>query len=413
MIIHFWELPENRNYIIFNKEFKQKVLKSLDEKKYAWKIRNKVKNGKISIQKIKIISKKENIPLEIIEKNILWIGGNNSKGISNPKFPINFVTREGSRFIAAIMNDGTLTKNNKNSYGRLMYDNFDESLRNSVLRDCLDTFGGKSEEISFRNNEKKKYFEFSSVIRDMMELVLKSKGPKCESNLNIPEFILKNKELMKGWIEQTVADEGEVKNYPTIKYKDKYRRSVVWRRSLDVSDLFNKKIEKDIPLRKLNDETQKNLQNRRCNLISEEEKMLLTLGITYKLYNLGIYPTVKNKVRTRWQITITKRENLIKLRELIKIPSKIKDEKLTTITKGFVRYKEPLKVLEAIRILSREKDGFSSIDLKNILNYKTTNPANKWLNQFEKKGFVRKIKESSYGAGAYRKPAEYIIILDK
>ena len=262
MIINFWELPEKRNYITMKENFKQGILKILEEENYPWKIINKVRNGKISIEKIKLISKKENIPLEEVEKNILWIGGNNSLGLSNPKLPINLSTRGGSRFIAAIINDGTLTKNKKNGigYGRLMYDNFDASLRNSVIKDCLEVFGGRKEEIAFRNTEKKKYLEFSSVIRDIMELILKSKGPKCESNLKIPTFILENEELIKGWIEQTIADEGEIKNYPTIKYRDKYRRAIVWRRSLDVSSLFSKKIEKDIPLRKLDKETQDILQ---------------------------------------------------------------------------------------------------------------------------------------------------------
>src|SRR3989338_937051 len=94
--------------------FKQGILKILEEENYPWKIINKVRNGKISIEKIKLISKKENIPLEEVEKNILWIGGNNSLGLSNPKLPINLSTRGGSRFIAAIINDGTLTKNKKN-----------------------------------------------------------------------------------------------------------------------------------------------------------------------------------------------------------------------------------------------------------------------------------------------------------
>ena len=246
MIIHFWELPEKRNYIILKKGFREEILKILENKKYPLRLRNKIKNSKISILKLKKISKNENINFAKIEKNILWVGGNNSKGLSNPKFPINFLSKNAARFIAAIVNDGTLTKENSNSYGRLMYDNFDESLRNSVLKDSLTVFGGKPDEIAFRNSEKKRYLEFSSVIRDIVELILRCKGPKCESNLKVPQFILKNKDLILGWIEQTIADEGEVKYYP-----NKYRRSIVWRRSLDVSNLFKEKLKKDIPLRKL------------------------------------------------------------------------------------------------------------------------------------------------------------------
>src|SRR3989338_1613860 len=356
MLIHFWNLPEKRNYIVLKEEFKQNLLSQLNEKDCPWKIKEKIKNGKLSIEKIKGLAKKENIPLYLIEENISWVGGNNSKGLSNPKFAINFLTKNAARFIAAIVNDGTLKKENKNSKGRIMYDNFDESLRNSVLQDCLSIFGGKSDEIAFRNSEKKKYLEFSSVIRDIMELILKSKGPKCETNIEVPSFILESEDLISSWIEQTVGDEGEVKYYP-----NKYRRAIVWRRSLDVTDLFNKKIDKDIPLRTLSKNMQEVLNKKRCNLITAEEKMLNLLGIKYRLYNLGLYPTVKNKIRTRWQISITKRENLLKLRKLIKIPSEIKDLKLTAITEEFVRCKEPSKIREKIVELGKRSNSFTSI----------------------------------------------------
>lgn len=408
MIIHFWKLPQKRNYIILKERFREEILKILENKRYSFKIRNKIKNGKISICKLKKIAKKEKISLEEIEKNISWIGGNNSKGLSNPKFPINFLSKNAVRFIAAIVNDGTLTKENSNSYGRLMYDNFDDSLRNSVLQDSLVLFGGKPDEIAFRNSEKKKYLEFSSVIRDIVELVLKCKGPKCESNLKVPKFVFEDKDIISSWIEQTIADEGEVKYYP-----NKYRRAIVWRRSLDVSNLFKERVKKDIPLRKLSNKIQKLLQNQECCLISAEEKMLNILGIKYQKYNLGLYLTVKNKIRTRWQISITKRENLLKLRSLIKIPSELKDKKFTSITEEFVRFKEPLKVKDAVIELGKKQNSFTSIDLKKKMGYKTTNTANKWINLFEKRGLIKRIEESSYGGGNYRNPAKYKLILDK
>jgi hypothetical protein len=356
MIIHFWDLPENRNYIILKDELKKKIITLLKNKKYPWKIKNKIKNSKISIKKIKDIAKKENLVLVEIEKNILRISGNNSKGLSNPKFPINFDSREGARFIAAIVNDGTLTKESKNSRGRLMYDNFDETLRNSVIQDYLTIFGGDKKEIAFRNTEKKKYLEFSSVIRDMVELVIKEKGPKCESNLNIPNFVFKSKKNMCGWIEQTIADEGDVKYYP-----NKYRRAIAWRRSLDITPLVPS-TNKAISIRKLPKEIQEIVQKQKCNLISGEEKMLKILGIKYKLYNLGIYSTVKNKTRTRWQIDIAKRKNLLKLRGLIKIPSKSKDLKFNAITHEFIRYKEPLKIKKGVIELGKKQSSFTSID---------------------------------------------------
>ncbi|MEK6952602.1 MAG: hypothetical protein AABX29_06315, partial [Nanoarchaeota archaeon] len=338
MIIHFWDLPEKRTYVTLSKNFKNKLLCILENNKiYLWKFKDRIKNRKISIKKLKYISKNENISLEEIERNVIWIGGINSKGISNPRLPFNFSNRSGARFISAITNDGCLSNTNKdNCYGRLMYDNFDETIRNSVIIDYIEIFGGKPEEIAFRNYEKKKFLEFPSVVRDIVELILKEKGSKCESNLKIPDFIFDSNENMLGWIEQTIADEGEVKY--DLK---KYRRAIVWRRSVDVTDIFNKKIANDISIRQLPPSLQKAVQDKKCNLIEAEKEILYLLGINYNLYNLGVYSTVKNKIRTRWQISITKRENLLKLRGLITIPSKNKDKKFSESFGKYKRYKEP------------------------------------------------------------------------
>jgi len=63
--------------------------------------------------------------------------------------------------------------------------------------------------------------------------------------------------------------------------------------------------------------------------------MLDSLGIDYRIYHIGVYKTEKNKIRTRTQIGIAKRENLLKLRSLIKIPSKDKDKTFSNMFKYF------------------------------------------------------------------------------
>lgn len=408
MKVHFWDVPEYRNYIILKKDFKERLVRTLEDKKYPWKIRNKIKNGKISIIKLKKISEKENISLIKIEKNILWIGGNNSKGLNNPNFPINFDSRNGARFIAGIINDGTLTVERGKVYGRLMYDNFDKSLRESIIKDYLKIFGGKTNEIAFRNTEKKKYLEFSSVVRDIVELVIKQKGPKCESNIELPLFVFNSEGTKIGWIEQTIADEGEVKYFPK-----KYRRAIVWRRSLDVTKVIPKELAKEIPFGKLSRDIQVILEKEKFNLIEAEKKILDSLKIEFKIYNLGIYTTINKKIRTRWQINIAGRKNLLNLRKLIKIPSKEKDDKFTKMIKGFVRYKEPLKIKDEIVKLGKEQNSFTSTDLKKKMNYKRTNTAIKWIKIFENQKLIKKIKESTYGNGDYRKPAKYKLILNK
>jgi len=404
-MIHFWHLPQKRNYVILNEGLRTYLFNRIKHKKFPTKVARRFKRVRISIKHIVEISKKLHIPLYIFEKNISWIGGANSKGVYNPKLPFNFNSRAGSRFIAAIVNDGSLTKENidRNCYGRLMYDNFDETIRDSVIKDYITVFGGSPQNIAFREADNKKYLEFNSLARDVMGLII-TKGCKSENNTEIPAFILKKKENMVGWIEQTIADEGTVKYYPK-----EHRRAIVWTRSIDISEMIEQKYAHNTSLKKLPLELQTKIKNKNFNLIESEKIMLDSLEIKYTIYNLEIYLTKKNKSRLRSQLSITKRKNLLALRDIIKIPSEYKDKKFDRICRGFKRYKEPLKVKNAILRLCKDNKMFNSRDLMKKMKYKNVSPTIKWLKKFEKEGIIKKIKKSRYGKGSYRKPAEYAI----
>jgi len=428
MIINFWKLPEERNYVILKPEFKNELIKEYKKKKSIKEIakilncsRHTVKqiekNDKIKIKNIinlsKIINKKE-FSLENIEKNIIWIGHPLSKGIENPKLPFDFNNRESARLIAAIYNDGCITKgskkkNNKFCYGKLMYDNFEKDLRMSIKKDALNILGGKEDSIKEFEKESRKYIVFPSITRDILELIIKHKGRKSEKNLNVPKFITKNNDLIYGWIEQTVADEGEVK-YDLLRY----RRSIVWRRSLDITKKFPFEIfqKEAISIRKLPKKIQEYLANIQHNLIKDETRMLDKIGITYKTYNLGIYFTKDKKIKTRWQIGITRRNNLIKLRKLIKIPQKNKEKKFTAILKEFKRYKEIEKIKNKLIKIQNRKNSITSKDLAKEMKYKTQNTACNWLKRMKKEGFLKCVKKSKYG-GCYRSCAHYIILEKK
>ena len=211
-MIHFWQLPDRRNYTILNEDFKKDIIERAKKVNFEYKIFRRLKRNRIKVKTIKEISNKLNIGLDKFEKEVYWLGALNSKGITKPKLPFDLNSRQGARFIAAIINDGCLVKEGINSYGRLLYSNTDKTIRNSVIRDYVDAFGGNPNEVAFRNNIKNKYLEFTSVIRDIMFLLLKEKGFKSESNLEVPKFILRNNYNMIGWIEQTIADEGNI-NY--------------------------------------------------------------------------------------------------------------------------------------------------------------------------------------------------------
>lgn len=418
-MIHFWNLPQNRIHIRLNEEFKEhligELLKQIKTVKNVSKVTgysiNTIKRMKQRGRKIKIdlvirISKilnKRKFDLFNIERNILWIGNPQSKEIWNPKLPFDFATRHGARFIAAIFNDGCLTIDGKNNaYGSLMYDNFDKELRESVKKDAVMSIGGNINNITYIEKEKKRYILFPAVFRDIVSQIIE-KGPKSEKNQNIPDFIFDNNELILGWLEQTIADEGEVRYYPK-----KYRRCITWKRSVDITDVFPRKLKKEVSIRRLPSKIQKVVEKKKCKLIEDEIKMLKMLGISYDLYNLGAYPTSKGKIRTRWQISITKRENLLKLRKMIKIPHIEKDKKFSLMMKGFVRYKESLNIKKALIKAQKRNDFVTSRDLKKKMNYKNMGTASQWMRRLENEGFLKCVKESIYSENN-REPARYVI----
>ena len=49
-MIRFWYLPEDRNYILLNDTFKNKITEILKNKNYPYKLRNKFMSSKISLK---------------------------------------------------------------------------------------------------------------------------------------------------------------------------------------------------------------------------------------------------------------------------------------------------------------------------------------------------------------------------
>jgi len=417
-MIHFWELPKKRISVLLKPEYKTDFMKSFLRQTKSIKnagrsigysvntikrLRNVDKKIKIDIViKISEFLKKERFSLEEIEKNIIWVGNPLGKAISNPKLPFDFVSKQGARFVSAIFNDGCIARDLGKGYGVLMYDNFNKGLRDSVKKDAVSVMGGDLKIIREVDTTKKKYLVFPSVYRDIMLKIIKP-GPKPETNSNIPKFVFENKNTMLGWIEQTIADEGEVKYY-----KKRYRRAIVWRRSVDITDIFPENLG-EVSIRKLPIRLQKIAESKKCKLIEDEIKILKMIGISYDIYNIGVYSTKKGKIRTRWQINITKRENLMRLRKMIKIPHIEKDEKFSLVMKEFTRYLEPINIRKAAERIQKRNGFITSRDLKKEMSYTQIGTASQWVSRLEKEGFLKHIKKSVYSEN-HREPAQYIIL---
>lgn len=386
-IVNLTDLPE-KIYIILKPSFKDRIIREfirvVKTKYNANKLtgiprvtlsRMMKKNVRIRLDFLLNITRftdKNGFSSDDLEKKIVWIGDYKSQGIVNPKLPFNFNSREGARFIAAICNEGWISDG-------AYYSNTSHELRDSVKRDALFIFGGDDDTVREWIKEKDQYLAFPSVIKDVLVLMTKFKGVKSENNPPVPKFILKEKNLICGWIEQTIADEGHVKYGKKV-----YRREINWKRSFSRS-----------------------LKEYRIN--EAEKHMLEKLGIGYNIYNTEIYRTKKGIEKIRIKISITGRENLLKLRKLVCIPMKRKDRLFTKMMGGFVRYKEPLRVEEAVRRIFRRKGHITSTDLKKEMGYKDVGTAIKWLNLYIKQKKIICSKDYSYGGSIGRIPAQYAL----
>lgn len=311
----------------------------------------KKRNSKIRIDFLLKITNLLGLSLEEIEQNIIWAGSNQSKGVTKPKLPFSFNTRASARFLAAICNDGWISDG-------MYYSNSSKELRDSVKKDALSVFGGNEDVIKEWIKEKDQYLSFPSIMMDVLVLVTYFKGVKSENNPPVPSFILNNEELIYGWIEQTIADEGHIAYQP-----HKYRREIIWRRSFS-----------------------KSLGEYKLNI--DEQKMLDIIGITYDVKNIGTYKTSKGIEKIRLHMRIARRENVCKLRKLIKIPFPRKDKVFTEMIKNFKRYKEPLRVKNIIIKLCKEKGYITTRGLSNSANYKQINNSHQWLSKYVKEGLL-------------------------
>ena len=386
-IVHFWDLP-TKIHTGLNKNFKANLLKELialvGSENEAGRligtsgttIRNYLKeNSTMRIDfliKISEVINKLKFSVEEIENYIVWIGDRQSQGIVNPKLPFDFNCRAGARFLAAICNDGWISDG-------AYYSNSEADLRASVKKDALTVFGGDENTIHDFIKENDRCLAFPSVMRDVLNIMTGFKGVKSENNPSIPQFILHNDDAILGWIEQTIADEGCVKNYP-----ETYRREIVWTRSF----------RKDLDEYKLH---------------TDELRMLNFLGIKYNIYIFGRYKNAKGIDKIRKGIRVAGRTNLIKLRALIKIPCERKDKTLGEMLRGFVRYKEPLRVRAAITNICKKKGCVTSSSLKRSMNFKQAGNATRWLKRYENERYLKCAVKYQYSGGRGRTPAKYVL----
>ncbi|MBU1975893.1 MAG: helix-turn-helix transcriptional regulator [Nanoarchaeota archaeon] len=387
MEFHIDKLPLKSNYVILKDDCFNIIINGLLKKAGSTANASRItgisksvigryvrkENVKIRIDSLIKICEAINISLEKIEKHIIWIGNVQSRGIIHPKLPFELNSRAATRVIAAICNDGWISDG-------MYYSNTSETLRESVRNDVQEVFGGDNRTVKLWIKETDQYLSFPSIIRDVFLIITEFKGIKSENNPEIPSFILNSTELMLGWIEQTIADEGHVKHYP-----GKFRREIVWRRSF----------KKDLSEYKLN---------------RDEIKILKELGIKYDVKTNKEYMTKRGIKKVQMQIRISNRMNLQKLRSLIVIPDMKKDKIFADICTKYKRYRIPIQAKEAIIKLDMHQGFFTSKTLGACLPNKSIGAARYWIRYYLRDGFIYRVDESLYGSGIRgRKYAKYAL----
>ncbi len=214
--VYLQDLKEDKSISVkINKKFKKYLKDSIKLKyKTLYQFQKKSNmdtiynfffyNPRIKLPTIIKLIKTFNLNLKELEKNIIWIGTKTGYGIRNPKFPFNFQTKEGYRFIASILGDGSLKKDIIVEYNNQKF-----LLINKVRESAIKIFG-KIDGITKRINEDKVIrLAFPKIIgKIILKLGLKP-GRKTIINPNIPNFILNgSKENKIEFLKQISDDEG-------------------------------------------------------------------------------------------------------------------------------------------------------------------------------------------------------------
>jgi intein/homing endonuclease len=301
------------------------------------------------------------VPLEEFEQNIELITSAKftDVGIRHPRFPIDFATKEGVRFIAAIMGDGEL-----NSQLNPRYNNQNKLLIDTVLASARRVFGDVNHKTYYRK-DKTYQLHFPKICGIIISLLGIKPGYKSRTNYGIPEFIFGlDKNTRAIFARQFFNDEGNVRP------KDR-RLQVKQTNVITVS----KQQAREHPERYAH------------RALIDLQKLLLGLGIDSKI-SLGAHRGEK----ADWELSIYQIENLTKFQKSIDFDVEYKKELLDKAIKS---YKFPSAArngrldyaLECCR-KTQEKYGFATKELLAKTANRSLKVASYYLVDLKKKGFV-------------------------
>jgi len=367
----------NRVYLKLNKKYVAQILESLDipnlffdkpdlDQLYRFK-----SGHKISLYFLMILMTSLNKPIDNVENNIALITSvkNTNVGIKNPKFPIDFTSKDGIRFIAAIMGDGEL-----NSQLNVRYNNQDKKLIDLVLNSAKNLFGDVDYKLYYRK-DKTYQLHFPKIVGIISSILGIKPGRKTVTNYGIPAFIFNlNHGRQSVFIRQFFNDEGNVR------LKDR-RLQVKQTALISVS----KQEAKKYPTKYAH------------NVLIDLQRLLLGMGIDSKI-SLGSY----RNDRVDWELSIYRIENLKKFQNLIGFDSNYKSEALDKAIKSYkfpsaARNKRLDYALDCAK-KSQQKYGFITKHLLAKISKRSLKTATYYVVDLKKKGLlicVEKPKDKS------------------
>lgn len=350
-VIHFWDFKPN-NCVKIEKKFMKKLLSEiLSYPEYHYKTaelmnidesvvndirRNPEKKIEINtIKKIIEFLKKigKDMELKDIEPHIIWIGSHTGRGISDPKLPFVVNCTNFAKILSASFGDGTITNISystpkKYKLGVLEYTNEDPVLRQKLINSALKVFGGNKKEYVIRYNNHGTSVYFPSIIRDTLLIAGGIRGKKSIHNPSIPSWIMNlDRDMWITWLKQTLDDEG------SVRFRDNYGHEIFVTRVMDITEVFPRNLRPGtkISFKKLPKKEQQIIPKNPVCLLSDEFKLLKKLGIESRLKPQEIYVTKKGRIKVKWRLYITRKENLKKFAKLINFTSSRKRKILERI----------------------------------------------------------------------------------
>ena len=234
--IHIWDLPTNKIYAKFNKEFREKffnfahkrfgnfnlVGEFLNVKRADTTIARNWREG-VNCCPLNLMIKLANkigISLTELEKNINEIrykskinkkGGNSGKLIINPILPI-IINEDFSEILGHICGDGFISKSNLKKGISFRYINSELTLIKNFKKLVKQVFGEMEPNIQIRKKGKytkpNYYLQYPSIISAFVLLVFDYKPDK---DMDVPSFIFNvPKEAKTSFLKAMFDDEGWV-----------------------------------------------------------------------------------------------------------------------------------------------------------------------------------------------------------